>query len=53
VCVVPAGHAKRALVMLSRHYPAAAKIGRVTEAAGTILLPRAGLVGGEDGFRAL
>jgi phosphoribosylformylglycinamidine cyclo-ligase len=53
VCVVRAGHAERALAMLSRHYPAAAKIGRVTEAAGTILLPRAGLVGGEDGFRAL
>jgi phosphoribosylformylglycinamidine cyclo-ligase len=51
VCVTPSADAGRALEALRRHYPAAARIGQVTDAAGTVALPRAGLVGDSDGFR--
>jgi phosphoribosylformylglycinamidine cyclo-ligase len=51
VCVIPASEAKRALEVLHRHYPAASQIGRVTDEAGTVVLPRAGLVGDAEGLR--
>ena len=51
VCVTPAGEAGRALEILHAHYPAAAQIGRVTGDAGTVVLPRAGLVGDANGLR--
>ena len=53
VCVTPAAHEAPALALLRRHYPAAARIGLVTDAAGTVALPQAGLVGGEEGFRRI
>jgi phosphoribosylformylglycinamidine cyclo-ligase len=50
VCVTPAAHDAPALALLRRHYPAAARIGRVTDTAGTVALPQAGLVGSDEGF---
>jgi phosphoribosylformylglycinamidine cyclo-ligase len=52
VCATPAGHEDAALEVLRGHHPAAARIGRVTEEAGTVALPEAGLVGDGRGFRA-
>jgi phosphoribosylformylglycinamidine cyclo-ligase len=51
VCVTPNGEVERALEVLHRHYPAAARIGHVTDDSGTVALPRASLVGEADGFR--
>jgi hypothetical protein len=48
--VTPAAHEAPALALLRRHYPAAARIGRVTDTAGTVALPQAGLVGSDEGF---
>jgi phosphoribosylformylglycinamidine cyclo-ligase len=52
VCVTPPDHEAPALELLRRHYPAAARIGRVTEDAGTVALPQARLIGDARGFRA-
>jgi phosphoribosylformylglycinamidine cyclo-ligase len=52
VCVTPPDHEAPALELLRRHYPAAARIGRVAEGAGTVALPQAGLIGDARGFRA-
>jgi phosphoribosylaminoimidazole (AIR) synthetase len=52
VCVTPAPHEGPALELLRRRHPAAARIGRVTEHAGTVALPEAGLIGDARGFRA-
>jgi phosphoribosylformylglycinamidine cyclo-ligase len=51
VCVTPAGHEQPALELLRRHYPTAACIGQVTEDAGSVALPQAGLTGDDRGFR--
>jgi phosphoribosylformylglycinamidine cyclo-ligase len=51
VCVTAAGDEGGALGLLRRHYPRAAAIGRVTDAAGTVNLPGAGLMGDARGFR--
>jgi phosphoribosylformylglycinamidine cyclo-ligase len=51
VCVTQAGEADRALEIIHAHYPAAAQIGRVTADGGTVVLPRAGLVGDANGLR--
>ncbi len=53
VCALAPDHAEDALELLRGHYPAAARIGGVTGAAGTVVLPAASLVGDSDGFRAL
>jgi phosphoribosylformylglycinamidine cyclo-ligase len=50
VCVHAAEDADRALEVLRAHYPAARRIGRVTEQAGTVELARAGLAGDSGGF---
>jgi phosphoribosylformylglycinamidine cyclo-ligase len=52
VCVTPAVVSEAALEVLRSHYPDAARIGHVTSDAGTVSLPRSGLVGTSDGFRA-
>jgi phosphoribosylformylglycinamidine cyclo-ligase len=51
VCVAPASAAERALALLRAHHPGSARIGTVTDAAGTVALPGAGLVGDAGGFR--
>jgi phosphoribosylformylglycinamidine cyclo-ligase len=53
VCVIAPEHADRALDLLRGHHPGAAPIGRVTDRAGTVALPHAGLIGDAGGFRAL
>ena len=53
VCVTPAAGAERALALVRAHHPGAAQIGRVTEDAGTVVLPGAGLAGDHAGFREL
>ena len=53
VCVTPVGDADRALEALRRHHPGAARIGHVTDDAGTVTLPRAGLAGDQGGFRSV
>lgn len=52
VCVTAADAAERALGLLRRHHPGAARIGSITREAGMVVLPRAGLVGDQHGFRA-
>jgi phosphoribosylformylglycinamidine cyclo-ligase len=52
VCVTPAADAERALALVRRHHPGSAQIGRVTENAGAVELPDAGLAGDQAGFRA-
>ena len=42
-CVVPAERAEDAVAVLARRHPGTAVIGRVTDAAGTVSLPSAGL----------
>ncbi len=44
-CVVPAGHADAALELLAERHPGAAAIGTVTDRAGVVELPFAGLAG--------
>jgi phosphoribosylformylglycinamidine cyclo-ligase len=51
VCAVGEGDADRALEVLRPHHTAARRIGRVSDRAGTVSLPHAGLVGDRDGFR--
>jgi phosphoribosylformylglycinamidine cyclo-ligase len=51
VCVTAAGHEQAALDLLRRHYPTAARVGRVTQDAGAVALPQAGLAGDAGGFR--
>jgi phosphoribosylformylglycinamidine cyclo-ligase len=51
VCVTPAADVERALEVLGAHYPAASRIGQVTGEAGTVALPRVGLLGDQAGFR--
>jgi phosphoribosylformylglycinamidine cyclo-ligase len=53
VCVTPAEDAEQALAVLRSRHPAAKRVGRVTGEAGTVALPRAGLAGDHDGFRAV
>src|SRR3954470_10183450 len=48
-CVVPAAHADAAVEALSSRHPGAAVIGRATDAAGIVELPRQGLAGRRDG----
>jgi phosphoribosylformylglycinamidine cyclo-ligase len=50
VAVVPEASAAAAVELLSQRHPDAAVIGSVTDAAGTVELPRAGLVGARGGF---
>jgi phosphoribosylformylglycinamidine cyclo-ligase len=52
VCVTPAGDAEPTLELLRRHYSSAARIGRATADAGTVVLAQPGLAGGPGGFRA-
>jgi phosphoribosylformylglycinamidine cyclo-ligase len=42
-CVVAAERAEDAVAVLARRHPGTAVIGRVTDAAGTVSLPSAGL----------
>jgi phosphoribosylformylglycinamidine cyclo-ligase len=53
VCVIAPDNCERALEVLRGHYPAAARIGTVTDRAGTVELRAAGLVGDAGGFRPL
>ena len=48
--VLIAGDAEAAVELLGRRHPGAAVIGSVTDRAGTVELPGAGLVGREGGF---
>jgi phosphoribosylformylglycinamidine cyclo-ligase len=48
--VVPSAHAEPAVELLARHHPGSAVIGRVTDSAGVVELPHAGLRGTRDGF---
>jgi len=48
-CVVPAVQADAAVELLARHHPGSAVIGTVTDRAGAVELPGAGLVGDADG----
>ncbi len=50
VCVTSSESDQQALSVLRPHHPAVAKIGRVTDVAGTVRLTGAGLVGDRDGF---
>ena len=50
--VVPADAADETVATLARRHPGAAVIGRTTTAAGVVELPRAGLRGTREGFRA-
>jgi phosphoribosylformylglycinamidine cyclo-ligase len=49
-CIVPAADADEALALLRGHYPAASRIGHVTQEAGVISLPSVGITGRKDGF---
>jgi phosphoribosylformylglycinamidine cyclo-ligase len=51
-CVVPAADADAAVELLSLRHPGAAVIGRTTSAAGIVELPRQGLRGTREGFKA-
>jgi phosphoribosylformylglycinamidine cyclo-ligase len=51
-CVVRAGDAEAAVELLSLHHPGTAVIGRTTTAAGVVELPRQGLRGTREGFKA-
>jgi phosphoribosylformylglycinamidine cyclo-ligase len=51
-CVVPGADANAAVELLSRRHPGAAVIGRTTTAVGIVELPRQGLRGTRDGFKA-
>ena len=52
-CVVPAEQAQQAVELLGRHHPGTAVIGEVTDQAGEVELPVAGLVGRRgEGLRA-
>src|SRR5919109_455217 len=51
-CVVPGADANAAVELLSLHHPGTAVIGRTTTAAGIVELPRQGLRGTCDGFKA-
>ncbi|MBA2514950.1 MAG: phosphoribosylformylglycinamidine cyclo-ligase [Solirubrobacterales bacterium] len=48
-CVVPADQEAAAVELLGRHHPGAARIGRITEDAGRVVLPSLGLEGGRPG----
>jgi phosphoribosylformylglycinamidine cyclo-ligase len=48
-CVVPAAAADTAVALLSQRHPGAAVIGEVTDRAGVVELPFAGLAGSRDG----
>ena len=51
-CVVPQGDAAEAVALLSERHPGTAVIGTVTDRAGEVELPAAGLVGRDGaGFR--
>ena len=50
VCVTPAADAERTLALVRAHHPGATQIGRVSEDAGTVVLPGAGLAGGHGGL---
>jgi phosphoribosylformylglycinamidine cyclo-ligase len=51
VCVIGSNSAEQALDVLRPHYPGASRIGHVTNASGTVALPRSALVGDANGFR--
>jgi phosphoribosylformylglycinamidine cyclo-ligase len=51
-CVVPPDDAEAAVELLSLRHPGAAVIGRTTTAAGIVELPRQGLRGTREGFKA-
>jgi phosphoribosylformylglycinamidine cyclo-ligase len=48
-CVVPAAHEALAVGLLSRYHPGAARIGRITEDAGRVVLPSLGIEGRRPG----
>ena len=50
-CVVPAGDADAAVALLCERHPGTAVVGEVTDRAGVVELPRAGLVGSDGAFR--
>jgi phosphoribosylformylglycinamidine cyclo-ligase len=50
-CVVAAGDSEQTLEVLRSHHAGAGAIGEVTPEAGTVVVPRAGLVGDRNGFR--
>jgi phosphoribosylformylglycinamidine cyclo-ligase len=50
-CVVAGSHVEQALAVVRRHHPGAAVIGEVTDEAGVVRLPAAGLIGDRNGFR--
>ena len=51
-CVVPPDDTEAAVELLSLRHPGAAVIGRTTTAAGIVELPRQGLRGTREGFKA-
>ena len=51
-CVVPAARAGDAIALLERRHPGAAVIGHVTDSAGRVELPTAGLSGDAGGLRS-
>ena len=51
-CVVAAADAPAALELLAHHHPGASIVGEVTDRAGTVELPGAGLVGRDGAFSA-
>jgi phosphoribosylformylglycinamidine cyclo-ligase len=50
--VVPAERAEETVALLGAHHPGTAVIGSVTDRAGTVEVPSAGLAGDEHGLRA-
>jgi phosphoribosylformylglycinamidine cyclo-ligase len=50
--VVPSDRADEAIGLLAAHHPGTAAIGSVTDRAGTVEVPPAGLTGDEHGLRA-
>jgi phosphoribosylformylglycinamidine cyclo-ligase len=52
-CVVASQTAGEALTVLHRHYPAASEIGVVTDEAGMVRVPSAGIAAAGDGFEPI
>ena len=50
-CVVPAREAEAAVALLSARHPGTSVIGEVTDRAGVVELPRAGIAGSDGAFR--
>jgi phosphoribosylaminoimidazole (AIR) synthetase len=50
-CVVDGGDAPAAVEIMSAHHPGSRVIGEVTDGAGVVRIPSAGLAGDSAGFR--